>query len=162
MLKLLPFLLVLAVWIYAFVDCLNTPEKEVRKLPKTAWVFIVLLFGQVLVGPIAWFAVGRPRRNTPYGATRVEERRWVAPDDNPDFLKSLGDDSAARSERDTPKDGSDDPAGPASDGTPASPSEPPAKPSSSSASSDAPGDPLEEWEEEFRRKDGPDDAPPKS
>jgi hypothetical protein len=91
MLRYLPFILVLAVWIYAFIDCLNTPEKEVRKLPKVAWVLIILLFGQVLLGPIAWFAVGRPRRNAPYGATRPDERRWVAPDDNPEFLKSLKD-----------------------------------------------------------------------
>lgn len=94
MLRYLPFLLILAVWIYAFIDCLNTPEKEVRKLPKVVWVIVILLFGQVLLGPIAWFAVGRPRKNAPYGATRPQERRWVAPDDNPEFLKSLGGDSA--------------------------------------------------------------------
>jgi hypothetical protein len=91
MLRYLPFLLVLAVWIYAFIDCLNTPEQEVRKLPKVVWVIVILLFGQVLLGPVAWFAVGRPRRNAPYGATRPDERRWVAPDDNPEFLKSLKD-----------------------------------------------------------------------
>ena len=89
MLRYLPFLLLLAVWIYAFVDCLNTPEREVRKLPKVVWVIVILLFGQVLLGPVAWFIVGRPRRNAPYGATRPDERRWVAPDDNPEFLKSL-------------------------------------------------------------------------
>lgn len=89
MLRYLPFLLVLAVWIYAFIDCLNTPEQEVRKLPKVVWVIVILLFGQVLLGPVAWFAVGRPRRNAPYGATRPDERRWVAPDDNPEFLKSI-------------------------------------------------------------------------
>ena len=137
MLKYLPFLLVLAVWIYAFIDCLNTPEKEVRKLPKVMWVIIVLLFGQVLIGPIAWFLVGRPRKNAPYGATRVEERRWVAPDDNPDFLKSLGG------------DGSADDSGKSGDGR---------KPPSPEHS-------LEQWEEEFRRNrdnNGPDDTPPKS
>ncbi|MCT2592099.1 PLD nuclease N-terminal domain-containing protein [Streptomyces sp. N2-109] len=109
MLRYLPFLLVLAVWIYAFIDCLNTPEKEVRKLPKVAWVIIVLLFGQVLLGPIAWFAVGRPRRNAPYGATKPQERRWVAPDDNPDFLKSINDPTAGNGNGpaagDTPRTG---------------------------------------------------------
>ncbi|URN12877.1 PLD nuclease N-terminal domain-containing protein [Streptomyces radiopugnans] len=91
MLRLLPTVLILAVWIYAFIDCLNTPENEVRKLPKLAWVFIIVLFGSVLFGPIAWFLAGRPRRNAPYGATRPDERRWVAPDDNPDFLKSINE-----------------------------------------------------------------------
>ncbi|MFF8960527.1 PLD nuclease N-terminal domain-containing protein [Streptomyces sp. NPDC014894] len=89
MLRYLPFLLVLALWIYAFIDCLNTPEKEVRNLPKVAWVIIVLLFGQVLLGPVAWFIAGRPRKTAGYGGARGGG--WVAPDDNPEFLKSLKD-----------------------------------------------------------------------
>jgi hypothetical protein len=100
LIRLLPFLLVLGLWIYAFIDCLNTPENEVRKLPKVVWVIIILLFGQVLLGPIAWFLVGRPRRNAPYGAVRANERTWVAPDDNPEFLKSLGQTSAEPSKED--------------------------------------------------------------
>lgn len=81
MLRYLPFLLVLALWIYAFVDCLNTPEEEVSGLPKVAWVIIILLFGEVLVGPVAWLIAGKVRAPAP--------ARWVAPDDNPEFLKSL-------------------------------------------------------------------------
>ncbi|MFH8345838.1 PLD nuclease N-terminal domain-containing protein [Streptomyces sp. NPDC018045] len=97
MLRYLPFLLILALWIYAFIDCLNTPEKQVRGLPKIAWVFIILLFGEVLIGPVAWLVAGRPRREHagggapwPRGA-RGTDRTWVAPDDNPDFLRSLKD-----------------------------------------------------------------------
>lgn len=83
MLRYLPFLLVLALWIYAFVDCLNTPEEEVRGLPKVVWVIVILLFGEVLLGPVAWLLAGRPRR--------VHARRggWRAPDDNPEFLAGL-------------------------------------------------------------------------
>ncbi len=88
MLRYLPFLLVLALWIYAFIDCLNTPEKEVRGLPKVVWVIIILLFGEVLLGPIAWLFAGRPRRAPAGGGTA----RFVAPDDNPEFLRSLRDD----------------------------------------------------------------------
>ncbi|MFF3917696.1 PLD nuclease N-terminal domain-containing protein [Streptomyces sp. NPDC001852] len=90
MLRYLPFLLVLALWIYAFVDCLNTPEEEVRHLPKVAWVLIILLFGEVLVGPVAWLITGRARRSVPAGGTAAGQ--WVAPDDNPEFLKSLNRD----------------------------------------------------------------------
>ncbi|MFF3402576.1 PLD nuclease N-terminal domain-containing protein [Streptomyces sp. NPDC002659] len=98
MLRYLPFLLVLALWIYAFIDCLNTPEQEVKHLPKVVWVIIVLLFGEVLIGPIAWLAAGRDRKATAGGSTRSEWHRnhrteFVAPDDNPDFLKSLKDDN---------------------------------------------------------------------
>ncbi|MCQ8774487.1 PLD nuclease N-terminal domain-containing protein [Streptomyces telluris] len=90
MLRYLPFLLILALWIYAFVDCLNTPEKEVRGLPKIAWVFVILLFGEVLIGPVAWLIAGRPRAAAgSRGPGRGGERQWVAPDDNPEFLKSL-------------------------------------------------------------------------
>ncbi|MCX4549050.1 PLD nuclease N-terminal domain-containing protein [Streptomyces sp. NBC_01387] len=94
MLRYLPFLLVLALWIYAFIDCLNTPEEEVRGLPKVIWVIIILLFGEVLVGPIAWIVAGKQRRGPGAGSTPAEWHRnqrttWTAPDDNPEFLKSL-------------------------------------------------------------------------
>jgi hypothetical protein len=101
MLRYLPFLLVLAVWIYAFIDCLNTPEKDVRNLPKLVWVAIIVLFGSVLFGPLAWFVGGRPRGRPVIaggeaaaggGGRRPGRVRWVAPDDNPDFLRSLEED----------------------------------------------------------------------
>ncbi|MEV0034505.1 MULTISPECIES: PLD nuclease N-terminal domain-containing protein [unclassified Streptomyces] len=94
MLRYLPFLLVLALWIYAFIDCLNTPEEEIKGLPKVVWVIIILLFGEVLVGPIAWLVVGKVRRGPAGGSTPAEWHRghrgkWTAPDDNPAFLASL-------------------------------------------------------------------------
>lgn len=96
MLRYLPFLLVLALWIYAFIDCVLTPEEEVRHLPKVVWVIIILLFGEVLLGPIAWLAVGRGRRATAtrQGSTPSEWHRNyrstpLPPDDDPDFLRSL-------------------------------------------------------------------------
>ncbi|MHA5051900.1 PLD nuclease N-terminal domain-containing protein [Streptomyces sp. SD15] len=95
MLRYLPFLLVLALWIYAFIDCLNTPEEEVRHLPKVVWVIIVLLFGEVLIGPVAWLVAGKVRKaagNGP-GPARNGRSQFVAPDDNPEFLKSLKDES---------------------------------------------------------------------
>ncbi|MEU9283790.1 PLD nuclease N-terminal domain-containing protein [Streptomyces sp. NPDC048275] len=94
MLRYLPFLLVLALWIYAFIDCLNTPEEEVRGLPKVVWVIIILLFGEVLVGPIAWLVAGKGRKGPAGGSTpsewhRNQRTQYVAPDDNPEFLNSL-------------------------------------------------------------------------
>ncbi|MFI5873910.1 PLD nuclease N-terminal domain-containing protein [Streptomyces sp. NPDC051445] len=104
MLRYLPFLLVLALWIYAFIDCLNTPEEEVRGLPKVVWVIIILLFGEVLVGPVAWLVAGKARRTPAGGATaarspRARRAEWVAPDDNPEFLKSLKDETAKNDEK---------------------------------------------------------------
>ncbi|MFI1509904.1 PLD nuclease N-terminal domain-containing protein [Streptomyces sp. NPDC020597] len=98
MLRYLPFLLVLALWIYAFIDCLNTPEEEVRGLPKVIWVIIILLFGEVLVGPVAWLVAGKTRHAPAGGSTpsqwhRNQRTEFVAPDDNPEFLKSLKDEN---------------------------------------------------------------------
>jgi hypothetical protein len=103
MLRYLPFLLVLALWIYAFIDCLNTPEEEVRGLPKVVWVIIILLFGEVLVGPVAWLVAGKVRHSPSGGATPSEWHRnhrtqQIAPDDNPEFLNSLKAESGKKDE----------------------------------------------------------------
>jgi hypothetical protein len=89
MLRYLPFLLILALWIYAFIDCVNTPESQIRGLPKVIWVLIILLFGEVLVGPIAWLVAGKVRQAA--GGAPRGRATWVAPDDNPEFLNSLKD-----------------------------------------------------------------------
>ncbi|MFG2098150.1 PLD nuclease N-terminal domain-containing protein [Streptomyces sp. NPDC048612] len=109
MLRYLPFLLVLALWIYAFIDCLNTPESKVRGLPKVVWVLIILLFGEVLVGPVAWLVAGKQRQPAAGGGTLSERHRnrrrtFVAPDDNPEFLASLKKDTAKDEPKDEPKD----------------------------------------------------------
>ncbi|GAU67758.1 hypothetical protein SSP35_05_03250 [Streptomyces sp. NBRC 110611] len=95
MLRYLPFLLVLALWIYAFIDCVNTPESQVRGLPKAVWVIIVLLFGEVLIGPVAWLVAGKQRGADGGSPARAKPgaRGWVAPDDNPEFLRSLAEES---------------------------------------------------------------------
>ncbi|WP_433546262.1 PLD nuclease N-terminal domain-containing protein [Streptomyces sp. CA-294286] len=102
MLRALMFILPLALTIYAFIDCLNTPEDEVKHLPKVAWVFIILLFW--VVGPIVWIVAGKNRRAVTGGRTPSEWQRgrrtqWVAPDDNPDFLKSLKDEDKGKRDK---------------------------------------------------------------
>ncbi|MEU2390657.1 PLD nuclease N-terminal domain-containing protein [Streptomyces sp. NPDC007369] len=102
MLRYLPFLLIIALTIYAFIDCLNTPEGEVKHLPKPVWVLIILLFS--IVGPVVWLAAGKQR--SAVGGGRARRPQWVAPDDNPDFLRSLGEEQQQKKNRDT--DGSTD------------------------------------------------------
>ncbi|MEW1634537.1 PLD nuclease N-terminal domain-containing protein [Streptomyces sp. NPDC093801] len=91
MLRYLPFLLILALTIYAFIDCLNTPEEEVKSLPKGVWVLIILLFS--IVGPAVWLLAGKKRTAAGGGGFggggRARRTQWVAPDDNPEFLRSL-------------------------------------------------------------------------
>ncbi|MEV6108147.1 PLD nuclease N-terminal domain-containing protein [Streptomyces sp. NPDC051940] len=94
MIRYVPYLLFLALWIYAFIDCLNTPEEEVRHLPKVGWVLIILFFA--MLGSIAWLVAGKNRGPVPAGGSTPAE--WhrnhrpgptLAPDDDPEFLASL-------------------------------------------------------------------------
>jgi hypothetical protein len=75
----------LAFAFYAFFDCARSPQEEVRKLPKWAWLLIVFLFSSV--GAIFWFLIGKPRRNP--GPGRGSRGRIIPPDDDPDFLRKL-------------------------------------------------------------------------
>ncbi|GAA2838794.1 PLD nuclease N-terminal domain-containing protein [Kitasatospora paracochleata] len=110
MLRILPAVALLALWVWAFIDCLTTPEDEIRHLPKVVWIIVVLFFP--LVGSIAWLVVGRDRTSArrrgvpwPAGPTagfpeyeRPQARRVVAPDDDPEFLASLKKDNQRHEE----------------------------------------------------------------
>jgi hypothetical protein len=48
----------LALFIYCVVNVIQTPEAQVRNLPKVVWLLIVLFFP--LVGSVAWLVAGRP------------------------------------------------------------------------------------------------------
>ena len=91
MLRLLPYLLTIAVTVYAVVDCIQTDDAQVRGLPKLLWLLLILLFP--IVGAIAWFIAGRPQRGaagsgpTRRGPTHRPPPR--GPDDDPDFLRRL-------------------------------------------------------------------------
>lgn len=85
MLRVLMILVPLALSIYAFIDCISTDEKDIRHIPKPIWAILVLLFP--LVGSIAWLITGR--KPTSGAGSAGRRGGWVAPDDNPDFLKSL-------------------------------------------------------------------------
>ncbi|WP_371518334.1 PLD nuclease N-terminal domain-containing protein [Kitasatospora sp. NBC_01300] len=94
---LLTIILPLALWVWAFIDCLTTPEDQVKHLPKPVWVLIVLLFPPV--GPIAWLVAGKQRGLLRTGAPDEadgrpgqpvrRDGRPLAPDDDPEFLASL-------------------------------------------------------------------------
>lgn len=93
-----PVLLVVLFWLYCLFDAIGADEGRVRNLPKTAWVFIVLIGFDV--GAIAWLIGGRPRgtaTSLPYkGNTGVPPEydrpgRAAAqsPDDDAAFLEGL-------------------------------------------------------------------------
>lgn len=92
MLRVLMFLVPLALSVYAFIDCISTKDDDIRHMPKPLWAILVLLFP--LVGSISWLIAGKKRSPAADGWSGVRgggrsRQQWVAPDDNPDFLKSL-------------------------------------------------------------------------
>ncbi|MFE2296305.1 PLD nuclease N-terminal domain-containing protein [Streptomyces sp. NPDC059452] len=131
--RALMFIVPLALTIYAFIDCLNTSEEDTKHLPKIAWVFIILLFW--IVGPVVWLVAGKARHNAAGGVgasswQRGRRTQWVAPDDNPDFLKSLKDDKNE------------------TNGTSGTKDEAPAGEKSTKDSAD-----LKDWEADLRRRE---------
>jgi hypothetical protein len=75
--------LAVGVTFYAFFDCLRCADDEVRGLPRQGWCLVTLL---PVVGGMAWLLYGRARQ--PIGA--AGRPRVIAPDDDPDFLRGLG------------------------------------------------------------------------
>lgn len=82
--RYLPFLLALALTVYALVDCVQTPSHEVRRLSKPVWLAVIVLI--VLFGPLAWLLLGRPSASAP---PRRVTPPPLAPDDDPDFLRQI-------------------------------------------------------------------------
>ena len=102
----LVYLVIIVLWIYTIFDSMTADAAKVRTLQKPLWVIIVLLFGPILAsGSIAWLLWGRPRvaaasggsgswggahgRPAGPGQRGRAKPRPIAPDDDPDFLKSL-------------------------------------------------------------------------
>ncbi len=102
MLRVLMFLVPLALSVYAFIDCISTKDEDIRHIPKPLWAILVLLFP--LVGSISWLIAGKKRHpggaGSPWQGGGGGRRQWVAPDDNPEFLKSLDDEKDKDLDRD--------------------------------------------------------------
>ncbi|MFF5159896.1 PLD nuclease N-terminal domain-containing protein [Streptomyces sp. NPDC000348] len=109
MLRVLMFLVPLALSVYAFIDCISTKDDDIRHMPKPLWAILVLLFP--LVGSISWLIAGKKRHPAGGAVGSARSRgggrgQWVAPDDNPEFLKSLDEDKDKnRDKDDKPGDG---------------------------------------------------------
>lgn len=78
----------IAITVYAFVDCARTPQEEVRRMPKWAWLLLIVLFSPSPIISVAWLVIGRDR-GWGNGGRKNPPRKIIPPDDNPDFLKNL-------------------------------------------------------------------------
>jgi hypothetical protein len=96
-------LALLLVWLFAIFDAITAPAEQIRLMPKVLWVLVIIFVWPL--GAIAWFLWGRPVTGQPDAASRSVSsrlrppqslggpsrapRRPIAPDDDPDFLRSL-------------------------------------------------------------------------
>lgn len=92
MVRILLFVAMIALTIYAAADWHRTPEDEMPgKLPKAIWLLIILFTATIAaIGPIVWLAlrwVSRAEKKR----TRAPKtpQRPTAPDDDPEFLFRL-------------------------------------------------------------------------
>jgi hypothetical protein len=96
MLRVLVYLLPIALAIFALVDCIQTDEAHVRGIPKIGWILLIVLIW--VVGPVAWLIGGKDRSQAggsgagrSYGIRPSQpSARPMAPDDDPEFLRQLG------------------------------------------------------------------------
>lgn len=76
-------LLILAVMVYAIVDCAQADARTRRNVPLWVWVALILLLPGV--GALIWLVVSRMAAPPPV----VRHTRPLAPDDDPAFLREL-------------------------------------------------------------------------
>lgn len=82
--RVLLVLVIVAVTVYALVEASQASPHSTRLMPR--WLWFVAIVALPIIGPVAWFAVGRPEGGNLQGPRR---RPPIAPDDDPDFLRRL-------------------------------------------------------------------------
>lgn len=91
MLRVAGAIVAVAFYIYCIIDVLRTRSGTTRLLPKSVWLIVVILIP--LLGGLLWLLFGRV---WDLPGSRRRRRGPVAPDDDPAFLKKLGDDAWSR------------------------------------------------------------------
>ncbi len=123
MARVLLLLAAVGLTVYALLDIGRTPHTATRTMPKLLWFVVALV---PLLGPALWLVAGRPRAARAAGTAppslRPRRRGPVAPDDDPDFLRRLGDEAWARRMEEQRRARGSDPEPPSSEpGKPAPP-----------------------------------------
>ncbi len=79
-------ILIIVLLVYAWIEISQSKPHQVRQLPRWAWALIVIF---PLFGPALWLIFGRPNGSEVVQTQPKPRPRVVAPDDDPDFLRSL-------------------------------------------------------------------------
>ncbi|MGA7204824.1 MAG: PLD nuclease N-terminal domain-containing protein, partial [Specibacter sp.] len=98
--RYIPVIFGVVLFIYGLIDCLRSEPADIRSIPKPAWLLVIVLLP--IVGVVLWFFFGRPQyaaagpnpANRPVAGPRgpspsARPTRFVAPDDDPAFLRDL-------------------------------------------------------------------------
>lgn len=87
----------IALWAYCIFDVISTDEALMRNMPKVLWLIVVIVLPTV--GSVAWLLLGRPLGaglrpgdTSTYSPPRSRPRP-LAPDDDPQFLARLDDET---------------------------------------------------------------------
>jgi len=67
--RVLPYLVEIALLVFCLVDCIQSPPHLIRNLEKGWWIVIIILLP--LIGGIAWLVAGRPVRTSAGGQWRI-------------------------------------------------------------------------------------------
>ena len=95
MLRYVPALLSLALTVYCVIDAFQTPEADMRNLPKIAWIIVVRCSpssGRSLAPrrpPASALIRSRGQQQVEERRRDQDRRRPRGPDDDPDFLKDI-------------------------------------------------------------------------
>lgn len=60
MVRTVPVLIEIALLVYCLIDAIQSPEIEIRNLPKWTWIILIVILP--LIGSITWLVAGRPVR----------------------------------------------------------------------------------------------------
>ncbi|AIY01954.1 hypothetical protein ART_2355 [Arthrobacter sp. PAMC 25486] len=102
---IIPVALGIVIFVYGLIDCLRSETNDVRSIPKSAWILVIVLLN--VIGVALWFLFGRPQYAASGAGSSVGQRtggpssgpnrtaapgsyaRSTAPDDDPQFLRNL-------------------------------------------------------------------------
>ena len=86
MLRFLPGILLVVLAIYCWIELAQSAPRDVRQTSRGLWALLIVV---PFFGPVAWLVYGRPNGSEhPPAPTRTRPRS-TAPDDDPDFLRTL-------------------------------------------------------------------------
>ena len=100
---IIPVTIGVVLFVYGLIDCIRSEARDVRSIPKPAWILVIICLNVIGVG--LWFLFGRPQysrsgtgSSSSHGPSSAGQRRPAAsgspqrssaPDDDPEFLRNL-------------------------------------------------------------------------